>query len=76
MQWKCLQWKWYGLNNKQFYSNIVISVLMCLIVASIINMIAKEVVILESLPITIVFFVIVFAILYQLGPAIVTKIIK
>ena len=71
-----MRWNWDGLTDKQLKWNVVISVLMCLIVALIINAIAKEAVILKSLPITIVFFVFVFVILYQLGPAIVTKYIK
>jgi len=71
-----MRWSWYGLTDKQLKWNVIISVLMCLIVALIINAVAKETVILKSLPITIVFFVFVFVILYQLGPAIVTKYIK
>ena len=71
-----MKWNWYGLTDRQLKWNIVISALICLIVAFVINVIAKEVVIFKSLPITIVFFVLVFVILYQLGPAIVTKVIK
>lgn len=71
-----MRWNWYGLTDKQLKWNVAISVSMCLIVGLVINAIAGEVVIFKSLPITIVFFVIVFVILYQLGPAIVIKIIK
>jgi len=71
-----MRWNWYGLTDKQLKWNIVISVLMCLIVGLTINAIAREVVIFKSLPITTVFFIIVFVILYQLGPAIVTKVIE
>ena len=71
-----MKWTWYGLTDKQLKWNIVISLFLCLIAGLIINAIAKEVVIFKSPIATIIFFVIVFVMLYQLGPAIVTKYIK
>ena len=71
-----MKWTWYGLTDKQLKWNIVISLFLCLIAGLIINAIAGEVVIFESLIATTIFFIIVFVILYQLGPAIITKYIK
>jgi len=69
-------WKWHTLNNKQFYYNIILSIIVVTISGYLINCIYdRQVLLKEAIP-TIIHFVITFIIFYQISPIIIKKVVK
>lgn len=66
-------WEWYTLNNKQFYYNIILSIVITTISGYLINCIYDRQVLFKEIIPTIIHLVITFIIFYQISPMIVKR---